>query len=235
MSAIHGKWTSEDIRMVIYALDEKTGMDGADLPICIYNGTDVKALASYTPMQKGNPLFRSFRFSAKYFDNDSFKDSAAIDVIRHEYCHYLVDVLDLKSVFNEDNSHGKAWKTMCHLINVDPRSTYNEWWFRRISSEELERLVLAEDIQTVNIMEQIERWGTDLPSKKRRLSLEKKLIKKYTKKRVFRVGDRLSHEKFGRGVVLDTMPTENKQLLFVEFDSSEKRIIQNRRVTKLSA
>lgn len=46
----------------------------------------------------------------KYFDDSNFNDLAAIDVIRHEYCHYLVDALGLKELFNDEKAHGIACK-----------------------------------------------------------------------------------------------------------------------------
>ena len=63
--------------------------------------------------------------------------------------------------------------------------------------------------------------------------MEKALVKKYTKARIFTVNDRIVHNKFGCGVVLDTMPMVNKQLLYVKFDDCEPRIVQNRQVYKM--
>lgn len=63
--------------------------------------------------------------------------------------------------------------------------------------------------------------------------MEKALVKKYMKVRIFAVDDRIVHNKFGCGVVLDTMPTTNKQLLYVKFDGCEPRIVQNRQVYKI--
>lgn len=44
---------------------------------------------------------------------------------------------------------------------------------------------MSEDIQPVDILEQVDRWGLTLPSLNRRRYLEKALIKIYTKLRVF--------------------------------------------------
>lgn len=44
---------------------------------------------------------------------------------------------------------------------------------------------MSEDIQPVDILEQVDRWELTLPSLNRRRYLEKALIKKYTKLRVF--------------------------------------------------
>lgn len=97
MSTLHGKWSIEDIRKVILSLDEKTGMDGASISIhlCRTLG-DGSTLGTYHPSDTHG--WRSFSFFSAYFNDASFKDLAAIDAIRHEYCHYLVDALKLKAV-----------------------------------------------------------------------------------------------------------------------------------------
>lgn len=79
------------------------------------------------------------------------------------------------------------------------------------------------------------RWivGGALPSLNRRRYLEKALGKKYTKLRVFSAGDCVFHDKFGYGEVLDTLPSVNKQFLYVQFEMDEVRIVQNRRVYKV--
>lgn len=82
-------------------------------------------------------------------------------------------------------------------------------------------------------MEQIDRWGLHIPSVIRRRPSEKELVKKYTKNRVFSVDDRVVHNKYGQGTVLDTFPLVNKQLLYISFDKCDLRIVQNRQVYKL--
>lgn len=95
MSTLHGKWSVEDVRKVMQSLDAKTGMTGASLPIYLHKSlVNGSTLGTYRP--SNDDRWRSFSFSLVYFNDDKFKDLAAIDVIRHEYCHYLVDALGLK-------------------------------------------------------------------------------------------------------------------------------------------
>lgn len=232
MSTLHGKWDVEDIRDVIKSLDEKTGMDGASLPIYLYKVLgDGNTLGTYHPSNDNK--WRSFSFSLAYFNDDNFKDLAAIDVIRHEYCHYLVDALDLNTVFNDKDGHGIAWKTVCGLLNTDDHGKYCEWHFRKTTEKAMLEAVESKDILPVDIICQIDRWGHQLPSLIRRRYLEKKLLKKYTKARIFSINDRVIHNSFGYGTVVDTMPTEKKQLIYVDFDSGESHIVQNRNVHKM--
>jgi len=232
MSKLYGKWSVEDIKDVIRSLDERTGMNGASISIHLRKSLgDGSTLGAYRP-SKDN-CWRSFLFSREYFDDSEFNDLAAIDVIRHEYCHYLVDVLELKKLFNDENDHGIAWKTACGLLNTDQYGTYRAWYFPRATDDSFMKAYMSEDITPVDILEQVDRWGLALPSLNRRKELEKALVKKYTKLRVFSVGDCVFHDKFGYGEVLDTLPSVNKQFLYVQFKQGEIRIVQNRRVYKV--
>lgn len=232
MSKLYGKWNVEDIRGVIRNLDKKTGMDGASIHIYL-NKTlnDGSTLGQYHP--GSNNLCRSFSFSLKYFNDKNFNDLGAIDVIKHEYCHYIVDALCLEKLFHEKATHGRAWKTVCGLLNTDQDSSYCAWHFPKPTEDSFTRAYMSEDIKPVDILTQIDRWGLSLPSLQRRRYLEKALIKKYTRLRVFSDGDSVVHSAFGFGMVLDTLPCVNKQYLFVEFEKGETRIVQNRYVYKV--
>ena len=232
MSKLYGKWCVEDIRDVIRSLDERTGMNGASISIHLSKSLgDGSTLGTYRP-SKDN-CWRAFSFSLKYFNDSNFNDLAAIDVIRHEYCHYLVDALGLKELFNDENDHGIAWKTACGLLNTDQHGTYRAWFFPKATDDSFMNAYMSEDIQPVDILEQVERWGLTLPSLNRRRYLEKALIKKYTKLRVFSAEDYVFHDKFGYGKVLDTLPAVNKQFLYVQFEQGKARIVQNRKVYKV--
>lgn len=232
MSKLYGKWNVEDVREVILGLDVRTGMNGASISIHVSKSLgDGSTLGIYHPSK--NNCWRSFSFSLKYFNDSNFNDLAAIDVIRHEYCHYLVDALGLKELFNDENDHGIAWKTACGLLNTDQHGTYRAWYFPKATDDSFMIAYMSEDIQPVDILEQVDRWGFALPSLKRRRCLEKNLVKKYTKLRVFLAGDDVFHDKFGYGKVLDTLPAVNKQFLYVQFEQEKARIVQNRKVYKV--
>lgn len=50
MSALHGKWSVDDIRKVIQRLDTKTGMTGASLPIYLHKSLgNGSTLGTYHP------------------------------------------------------------------------------------------------------------------------------------------------------------------------------------------
>lgn len=97
MSKLYGKWSVEDVREVIRSLDARIGMNGASISIHLSKSLgDGSTLGTYRPSKEN--CWRSFSFSLKYFNDSNFDDLAAIDVTRHEYCHYLVDAIDLASL-----------------------------------------------------------------------------------------------------------------------------------------
>ena len=118
-------------------------------------------------------------------------------------------------------------------MDTDQDGYYRWWRFRSTTEERLRKAIMSEDILSVDIVEQLEHWGNDLPSLRTRKYYEKELVKKCSRVRVFSVNDRVNHNKFGQGLVLDTMPDINKQRLLVKFDSGEIRFVQNRQVYKV--
>lgn len=232
MSTIHGKWNVEDVRNVIQSLDAKTGMDGASIHIWL-NSPIGKRQPAGTYHQSKDHCWRSFSFSLEKFNDKDFSDLAVIGVIRQVYCLFLVDALDLKAVFDDEDDYGVAWRTVCGLLNTNQYGICRVGIFRRVTEDSLRRAAMASDIPSIDIQEQMDRWGYKLPSISRRRNLEKELIKKYTKNRVFSNNERVIHSKFGEGTVMDTMPCENKQLLYVRFDVGEARVVQNRQVYKV--
>lgn len=230
MSILREKWMIEDIKNIICHLDMKTGMNGVDIPVYFEKsmGNNGETLGSY----RGG-YFRSFSFSREYFDDPLFLDRAAIDVVRHEYCHYLVEALGLHELYEDDDPHGLAWKSACAFLNTDDTGTYCRYHFSRITKERMNALEVAADISKVDILELLERWGLDVLPSWQREALTQKLVKKYGKTRVFKIGDEVTHSKRGHGIVLDVRPEENKQRVYVHFDNGEKLIVQNRQLFKI--
>ena len=71
MSVIHGNWSVEDIRKVIQSLDDKTGLNGASVPIHLYKSLgDGNTLGTYRPGSGEDKRWRCFSFSLGYFNND---------------------------------------------------------------------------------------------------------------------------------------------------------------------
>ena len=107
------KWDETAIRKEMARLDEKTGLKGSELPISFGNAKSI--LGSYYPGNGG-----SFRFSNYYFQDPEWPDEEALDVIRHEYAHYMDHHL------NGITGHGASWKECCIAVGANPQRCYNE-------------------------------------------------------------------------------------------------------------
>ncbi len=108
-------WSEEAIRAELGRLDAKTGLHGASLPISFGNAMTV--LGMYFSREGG-----AFRFSNRYFQNPDWPRELALDVIRHEYAHYMDDKL------YGGAGHGTTWKMCCARVGAAPVRLYNRTW-----------------------------------------------------------------------------------------------------------
>lgn len=121
MSTITKNWTEDKIRSIIRKLDEKTGLNGAALPIA-FNSYGW-FLGHYRYVEP-----KAFGFNRKFFNDPSTGEAEVIDVIRHEYAHYYVDVAHLERYIGHsrrETSHGDDWKWACKMVGADPTRCHN--------------------------------------------------------------------------------------------------------------
>ena len=237
MSIIHGAWSEQDVRAVLDALDRKTGMDSSGFEIAPYYVYSKEAdVSCYFSRSFGSRSF--FEFSFLDADLEEKRDLMVIESIRYMYIRFLEEQLQ---DFFSDYDNNVVHKTLCGILNVrDNRRDkkerhawdYGSWWDRDCSEETLRLVCRAGDVRRVNIKDHIARFGIDIPSVSEKHALEKKLVTKFSKARVFYLGETVSHKTFGEGLVIDTFPTHTKQLLCVRFADAE-RIVQNRDVYKV--
>ncbi len=108
-------WTESRIREELQRLDQKTGLSGAKLPIVFNNAKCT--LGSFSTF-KDKP--RQFCFSNYYFQNKDFPYEEAVDIIRHEYAHYM------DFVIYGGCGHGATWRQCCIRIGALPTRLYSE-------------------------------------------------------------------------------------------------------------
>ena len=125
-------WPEERIREELRRLDKKTGLHGADLTI-VYD-SKTKLLGAYHPLEK------KFRFSTKYFENPSWSEQSAIDVIRHEYAHFMDHMLN-DSI--KPPHHGPKWKACCRAIGTPPERLYSEEREKKYKKKNIEEASTA--------------------------------------------------------------------------------------------
>ena len=106
-------WDEAAIRRELINLDRRTGLFGAKLSISFGNAQ--KTLGSFSSDGQ-------FRFSNRFFQDPEWPQEAALDVIRHEYAHYMDYML------NGRCGHGRTWKECCRAVGARPARLYNQGW-----------------------------------------------------------------------------------------------------------
>lgn len=217
MSTFTKNWTEDKIRAIIHKLDEKTGLDGASLPISF--SSYGWFLGHYRHVEP-----KSFGFNRKFFNNPLTKEAEVIDVIRHEYAHYYVDVANLEKHIghsSRETSHGADWKWACKMVGADPTRCHNQELFSNVewSVEDALNAYYAKDVVAMNILSYIDRWGRVPLDIEEEIKLSNR-IKARNPDAFYEVGDEILHPKRGFGVIEDVIPcdhwTQNVYVAFVD-------------------
>ena len=108
------RWPISRIQSEIARLDQLTGLNGRELTIRINKGRGTLGSFDRTKM--------SFTFSSRYFEDEGFSESEALDTIRHEYAHYM-DWMIYGD--RSDGNHGRTWKECCRRVGAVPLRCYD--------------------------------------------------------------------------------------------------------------
>lgn len=130
-------WNEETIRREIRRLDKLTGLHGADLQITF--GKARSRLGAFHLDPKTREPWK-FYFSRFYFDNPEWSTKSALDVIRHEYAHYM------DYMVNGNLGHGSTWKACCIKVGADPSRLYNEKVEAFYKKEEAAKKAISDQI-----------------------------------------------------------------------------------------
>ena len=109
-------WTEYRIRQELRALDRKTGLKGAELPIRFTNN-EKATLGKYSSAEGGCLYFSNY-----WFQNPTWSRKMAVDTIRHEYAHYMCR----QRYGARGSGHGPAWKNCCREIGAMTSRLYSE-------------------------------------------------------------------------------------------------------------
>lgn len=112
------RWSKDAIRQEIGRLDQRTGLNGSDITVCLYD--EREPLGCFTFI---DPVRMTFGFSSTRFEDPKFTEAEALDVIRHEYAHYMEYRL-----YGESTDHGPNWKACCRKIGARPQNFYTQEW-----------------------------------------------------------------------------------------------------------
>lgn len=112
------RWSKDTIRAEIRRLDAMTGLNGSAVTVRLYTQPEPLGLFTFI-----DPVRMTFGFSSARFEDPKFTKEEALDVIRHEYAHYMEYAL-----YGESTDHGKNWKSCCRRIGARPENFYTKEW-----------------------------------------------------------------------------------------------------------
>lgn len=124
------KWSKDRIREEIRRLDEKTGLDSSKVTIRLYEAPE--PLGCFTFI---NPIRMTFGFSATRFEEAGFTVAEALDIIRHEYAHFMEYRL-----YGISSDHGPDWQECCRKIGARPVKMHTKEFKQDIRRAERERV-----------------------------------------------------------------------------------------------
>lgn len=124
------RWPKEAIRAEISRLDGITGLKGREVTIRLYS--EPEPLGCFTFI---DPARMTFGFSSTRFEDPKFTAAEALDVIRHEYAHFMEYKL-----FGESTDHGPNWKACCRRVGARPQDRYTRDWAELARGREKARL-----------------------------------------------------------------------------------------------
>lgn len=231
MSSLTPKWTPEKIRPIIAALDAKTGLHGADLPIAMECYRRYLGFFRYEPM--------GFGFNPKFFNASCTDESEVIDVIRHEYAHYYVQATGLGRYFaipGNVKHHGPDWKWACRMVGANPTRVHRDEDYEglRLTPEQAQSLYRAEDVPSFDILGYMNRWDA-LPLKQTEYDRrDARLRSQLPAQQYFHVGDRVVCPQTGFGQVVDVRPNVSSQTLYVQFEDGTAARRRSNEVVKVA-
>lgn len=137
------EWSETAIRKELARLDEKTGLHGARLPISFSRAYTI--IGQFSARGEGE-----FRFSTVYFRDPTWPVEEALNVIRHEYAHYMDYAL------YDGVGHGSTWKKCCTMIGAVPQRCYSSRVARLLKEKHDEEAKLSELCDAYHVGDRIE-------------------------------------------------------------------------------
>ena len=134
-------WNEETIRAELRRLDGITGLHGAELPITFGNARST--LGCFHSDSNGDEM--RFYFSNFWFKKPDWPDASALDVIRHEYAHYMDWML------YGHCSHGPTWKACCVQVGAVPSRLYSEETNAFYQKKEAQEQALAQTLEAYGV------------------------------------------------------------------------------------
>ena len=199
------------IRSLYAELDKKFHLSGAQIPITF--GYETDSLGSYTRAGIGEK--EHFHFSllfTSYAVEHPLSKEDRLDLYKHEYAHYMQYNMDIPKQYEwQPGIHGSAWKYCCSLVGAAPTPYYKAG--EALLKKDYDK-ILKNPIhdKTVPIRDTYRRERAYQENKNRTVQ--------------YRIGETVSHPKFGEGVVEEIQQLSSSVRLHIRFKEEQKIIDQ---------
>ena len=199
------------IRALYRELDRKFHLRGAQIPITFGFATDT--LGSYT--RAGHHEKEHFHFSllfVGYGVKNPLTKEDRMDLYRHEYAHYMEHHITIPREYQwQPGLHGSAWKYCCSLIGAAPTPYYKagEALMNHDYDKVLKNRIHDKSVPVRDTYQQL-----------------KTAQKKKDEVVQYKLGDAVTHPKFGHGIVEKINQRSGGVHLHIRFDGEVKCIDQ---------
>ena len=201
-----------EITALYSVLDHKLGLHGAEVPITF--GMDEKVLGSYMPPSYDEE--EHFQFSLFFIGfcmNGQISKQDRINLYKHEYAHYMNRHISIPDKYNwQPGVHGSAWKYCCSLIGAIPADYYIE--DSSIKKIDYESVLERPSVDHKQV-QMLDTYRTQRAIK----NMENAKIK-------YKIGDTVTHPKFGEGTVQEIEKQPSSVRLHILFGEELKVIDQ---------
>ena len=200
-----------EIRFLYQKLDRQLGLNGAKVPITF--GFDTDRLGAYTPGfgQDEEEFHFSLLFIGYCVAKPLSKDDR-MDLYKHEYAHYMQYNMDIPDKYNwQPGIHGSAWKYCCSLIGAAPTPYYKagEALMNHDYDKVLKNRIHDKSVPVRDTYQQL-----------------KTAQKKKDEVVQYKLGDAVTHPKFGHGIVEKINQRSGGVHLHIRFNGEVKCIDQ---------
>lgn len=192
-------------------LDQKFHLNGAKIPVTF--GFETDSLGSYTRQRAHEK--EHFHFSllfVAYGVNNPLSKEDRIDLFKHEYAHYMQYNMRIPEKYKwQAGTHGSAWKYCCSLIGAAPTPYYKAG--EALLDHNYDKVLKSRiHDKTVPIRDTYQR--------------QQKAQKQKDEVVQYKIGDNVTHPKFGDGIVEKINLRSGGVHLHIRFNGEVKCIDQ---------
>lgn len=199
------------IQNLYQELDRKFHLNGAKIPVTF--GFETDSLGSYTRQSAHEK--EHFHFSllfVAYGVNNPLSKEDRIDLFKHEYAHYMQYNMRIPEKYKwQAGTHGSAWKYCCSLIGAVPTPYYKAG--EALLDHNYDKVLKSRiHDKTVPIRDTYQR--------------QQKAQKQKDEVVQYKIGDNVTHPKFGDGIVEKINLRSGGVHLHIRFNGEVKCIDQ---------